>query len=487
MIFRPGFVHGRPRGASRPCWYVDSANGDDANSGRSPASALRSIGAAQARLSAGDTLALARGSHWREQLTIPAEGIEVEAYGAGDKPLLDASDVIDPAAWTKTPGFEDVYEAVLPVLQMGTQTFPGLWEDGVWLGYRTSTAAVDAEAGTYFPAGLGGEPASPMTVYIHTSDGSDPRTNGRRYEYSRREAGLKSRFPVKVSGVHTRRNCATPGSLIVGPNSHVEDCLASDGTFHNVYACGGCYLKNVEARNAYHYDSLAMFVFFDDAAAGEDITLEDCWAHMDSIPGPIAQSPLGFYGHSAAGIYGTITYRRCRTTGLNSGLSAGNAARCVLDGCTVEGAQWPYSVNCAESEVTGCSAVGGPISRVLSTNNGTGLNITVRNFALVDSPEVGCEGFFAPGPDVSLDISDSTFGPIAWSASAARAKLRCHRMTFRGTYYYYMDVAPVDAFEVESDYNHFDANGNGLFRWRGVEYTLGAWRAATGQDIHSEA
>jgi hypothetical protein len=471
----------------RPHWYVDSANGNDSNSGTAPGSALRSIGAAAARLRPGDTLALACGSQWREQLDIPADGIEVIAYGSGPKPLLDCSDAIDPSAWTKTPGYTNVYQATLPVLQMGQQTFPGLWENDVWLAYRTGAAAVDSTPGSYCPAGLGGNPPNPMTFYIHTSDGSDPRTNGKRYEYSRREAGLKSQFSTTVNGIHTRRNCGTPGSLVVGRYSRVENCLASEGTYHSVYARAGCYLKNVECRNAYHFDTLAMFVFYDDVAAGEDITLEDCWAHVDSMPGPIAQSPGGFYGHSGSGTYGTITYRRCRSTGLNSGFSVGNAARCVLDQCEVDGAQWPYAVNCADSTLTGCSANGGAMSRVLMTNGGSGLNITVRNFSVINPPAPGFLGFYAMNPDVTLDIADSTFGPIAWSAGALRPGLKCSDVTFEGTFYYYIDLLSADAQEVESDYNHFDANGNGLFRWRGTEYTYAGWRNATGQDLHSTA
>ncbi len=85
-------------------YYIDSAAGSDANSGRSPAAPLADVTSIP-KLSGGQTVCLKSGSFWQEDLFIGVPGanvnnITVKSYGAGPLPTLDASDVIPSSAWT---------------------------------------------------------------------------------------------------------------------------------------------------------------------------------------------------------------------------------------------------------------------------------------------------------------------------------------------------------------------------------------------------
>jgi hypothetical protein len=84
-------------GAAFPTtYYVDSARGDDAALGTSPASAWRSIEKVNnARLLPGDRVLLRSGSRWSGQLTIRSSGaagkpLVIDRYGRGPLPRIDA-------------------------------------------------------------------------------------------------------------------------------------------------------------------------------------------------------------------------------------------------------------------------------------------------------------------------------------------------------------------------------------------------------------
>jgi hypothetical protein len=75
-------------------YYVDSRTGNDANSGRTPGDAWRSLArAANARLHGGDQLLLSRGSSWQGDFHLAAGGtassaLVVGSYGQGPPPLI---------------------------------------------------------------------------------------------------------------------------------------------------------------------------------------------------------------------------------------------------------------------------------------------------------------------------------------------------------------------------------------------------------------
>jgi len=91
-------------------YYVDSLKGDDANPGTTPDSPWRSLAKVNSfKFAPGDILLLRRGSLWREQLIFPSSGsadapIAIDAYGEGERPLINGADLVDAASWTQNPG-----------------------------------------------------------------------------------------------------------------------------------------------------------------------------------------------------------------------------------------------------------------------------------------------------------------------------------------------------------------------------------------------
>lgn len=81
--------------------YVDSVNGSDANSGKTPALAKQTLSAIT--WTQGLRVGLARGSVFREMVTMSSGGCVLGAYGSGAKPVLIGSTAIT-SGWTNVSG-----------------------------------------------------------------------------------------------------------------------------------------------------------------------------------------------------------------------------------------------------------------------------------------------------------------------------------------------------------------------------------------------
>lgn len=95
-----------PHSGGVATYYVDAAQGDDGNEGRSEAAAWKSLGRMlQAPLLPGSTVLLRRGGVWRESLNLTSSGdsaapITIGAYGEGEPPSVRGSDAYtSPADW----------------------------------------------------------------------------------------------------------------------------------------------------------------------------------------------------------------------------------------------------------------------------------------------------------------------------------------------------------------------------------------------------
>src|SRR5262249_10913068 len=102
-------------------YYVDPA-GSDNDAGTSEAAAWKTLGRVnRASFAPGDRVLLKRGGVWREQLNLPSSGqpgqpILVDAYGAGDAPVISGADLVPVAAW-KACGACQRYVWAAPVAQ----------------------------------------------------------------------------------------------------------------------------------------------------------------------------------------------------------------------------------------------------------------------------------------------------------------------------------------------------------------------------------
>lgn len=473
-----------------PMYYIDAVGGSDSNSGLLITAPFKTLGALPGSLVADTEINLKRGSHWREQLTLTADNVTVQAYGAGAAPLLDCSDVISPAAWSKTGGRTYVYEATVP-LDTVANGWVRAWEDDAHLVRATSVANCDATTGSYFPSADAG---ASITLYIHATDGGNPASNGKVYEYSARQAGIMARTAtnLNLNGLATRRNYHNDGSIIVGPFAQVYNCTASEGSKHNVLCERGSYLYNVLADNSYYGGQpSSMFVYNTDTANGEDVTFVNCTAQNDAL----VADALGFYGHSnSGGNFGTVLFQDCVAS--NCGLALDGAYTdifrvdgLITTGCTL--ALRPSGVDVGLWDIGGIAHVGGggapdnnPVIRLETV-----ATVDLHDCTITPAEATNNTIYVAAAGDFT--IRDSTFhctDAVGWpilmqcTAGAAGAVLDFQGNTFIGykAWLYYLPAAVT----VTSDYNTFDSAADN-FHLNGTTYnSLAAWQAA-GYDANS--
>ncbi len=479
MIAGIGTLTGRR--APGPKWYVDSVAGNDANSGRFAGAALRTVGAVLPRIAAGDSVGLARGSHWREQFTVPADRVQVLAYGAGNPPLLDCSDAIPSQAWGKTPGQTAVYQcSVTHDVALG-KTFIGCWENAALLQWKTSVADVDSAPGSYTLSDTSASPASPVTLYVHALDHSNPAANGGTYEYSSRGSGLSAsgRTGCQIRGIQTCRNLHNDGSLVLGPFNTASDCVASDGQYHNVFVSQGCRLTNVVASGAYHPVAMGLFIW-DPVANGEDLYFESCQALLASYrPGMGG----GFGGHGT-GALGTVTFKNCTAQNCDIGFGAGLATTVVVDGCATLGA-CSYNVLADSAAttsltVTNCTFANTANRAISSIANHCAL--TIAN-VVAASANGACGVFVNGASNVTLSIADSTWtGFQLLSADAAPGLdftfLRNSVPSGAG-YLFWINPVPT---AIDTDYNQVYSGAH--VQWGPNNIAWPQYLAVSGQEAH---
>ena len=477
MIASVGVFYGhRARG---PKWYVDAVAGNDSNSGRSAGAAFRTIAAVLPQIGAGDSVGLARGSQWREQFTVPADGVQVVAYGAGNPPLLDCSDAIGSQAWSKTSGQTAVYQcSVTHDVAIG-KTFIGCWENGTRLAWKTSVADVDATPGSYTLSDTSYSPASPVTLYVHASDGSNPASSGRLYEYSRRQFGLyaSGRTGCVISGIQTRRNMHNDGSLILGPSNTVNNCLTTDGQYHSVFVSPGCHLTNVVASGAYHPAAIGMFIW-NPAANGENLTFESCQALLPTYTPGIGG---GFGGHGT-GALGTITYSNCVVQNCDEAFEGTLGQNLNIQNCQITG-QCGTGVNvytAAQVSITNLSAAS--ISQRLVSSIPSGAAVTA--VGLTAASANGACGFYLNGSsNVTLTITDSNLAGFqllsADSAPGFWFTFLRNQVPSGGHNIFWMNPAPAS---IDTDYNQIYSGA--FVQWGSNNITWNQYIAVSGQEPH---
>jgi hypothetical protein len=309
-------------------WYVDSVNGNNGNSGQYPNQAFATIAyLLQQSIAAGSYIYLARGSKWREMISGLPVGTIVAAYGAGPRPVLDASDVASNGSFTKTGGRTNVY-------QIGwTLSFTPnagdrhcVWENGVRLVRVADVATCDSTPGSFvapIPPTTG-----PDTVYVHASDNSSVIANGKTYEMAKRSAAIVGAVGGSIISVHGRRNAGKNGSII--SYNYAKDVIAEDGGNHNIWVEGlaeDCI--GWRAEPAANYGGATMFISFPSTSDQRGVVYRRCRAY-----GNDPANSLGFYNHTNAGVWGKVIYEDCHAEGFTQGFGGGNVGTFVLRGCT---------------------------------------------------------------------------------------------------------------------------------------------------------
>jgi parallel beta-helix repeat protein len=99
-------------------YYVDATLGNDANTGLSEATAWKTIAKVNvSTFNPGDQVLFRKGQTWREELIVPSSGtsgqpITFGAYGSGEKPIINGSDLLSSSGWAQYTG--NIWRKTLP-------------------------------------------------------------------------------------------------------------------------------------------------------------------------------------------------------------------------------------------------------------------------------------------------------------------------------------------------------------------------------------
>lgn len=473
------------QGAAEPYpgydWYVDSAAGNDANSGAHSYAAFATLAAVMAVAQAGDRIGWKKGSLWREMFVPPANNIVVEAYGAiGAKPIAAADDVIANASFTKTAGRTNVYQATVPIDYADTTIYVNAFENDAFLTRAADLATCDSTPGTYFPSA---ENTSPITLYIHPAGSGNPITNGKTYEYTRRWAGVHAyeRSGCTFTGIRTRRNLMRNGSLVLGVNNAATDCDAWEGNYHNVFARAGCSMTRVHAYDSHMPGFIAtLFVHFEDGVAG-DVSYDQCVAEM-----PVYNDSVwGFFGHAVNATWGDVLYTECGTINCERGICPENATTLTIQGGDDTGGKYPiWNYNPALVVNDRTTRDLQPNAHAISCHSGT-VSVSLDGNDL-ESPTLGV---YINTPNVELTAINNTYADPGDGGGSSAVVLNSTTTYYsRGNVFLTKGFAYIQfvagATVIDSDLNAYHDSAAGRF-WNGSTNLTSAEWVALGYDLNA--
>lgn len=479
-------------------YYVDSVNGSDSNNGLSPSQAFATLTHLQL-VDSGQPKnhwRLVGGSHFKETLTPLQSGIVIDSYGSGLMPILDCSDVALNSTFSLSPGQSFTYQSTVTVAEPGVSSFISVWENNVRLVQASSIANCDATPGSYFSSSQN-VVTSPTTLYVHASDSSNVITNGKLYEFSSRQTGISNNggIPYVANGIEGRRNLGYGGSLRLSAGGSLYNCIARDGTVHNIFIQENCVLENVSAIGcAAGGLDITMFIWYMDNPSGGPIYFTNCVADPLSF---INNNVGGFGGHAGAGSFGEISFDSCTANNFPLAFSGGPPVLSLIN-CT--------ALNC--TQVVACNSggitniVGGTFSSthsgavaMIALEAGSDAVINISGGAVFDAGatagvnSAAVLNILSSAVGVSLSIQNCTlqnyiYG-VRWNDSGSFTCLN-NSMTASGGGVQHIGFVGVVATQLNSDFNTFSGGDSTMFQYdTSGAISLTAWRTITGQDTHS--
>ncbi len=110
---------------TRTIYYVKNS-GNDSLDGLSDGNAWKTLSKVETSAGTDSIILLNRGDIWKEEFTIPANGMEINAYGTGNKPIISGAETVT-SSWNIHPTLSNVYQASY------TGDVDNLLHDNSWL------------------------------------------------------------------------------------------------------------------------------------------------------------------------------------------------------------------------------------------------------------------------------------------------------------------------------------------------------------------
>ena len=235
------------RVASLDEWvYVDKDAGDDSNDGLSEGAALQTLGAIPIRDGMRVRLVASSAAHWREEvdwsmyndLTLEGWG-DIVTYGL---PKIDGTDVVTGSYDTSADrgdGLTDAYSVSWThSITIGARNFtPCVFEGGEMLQFATSASNCNATPGTFWhdmPV-----TGAPVVIYIHPKGSTNPNSDGKLYEITKRHEVIRVGDRCKVSWVHAHAAGNTLGSIVHGHDCVIERYVVTGNPLHSINGGSG--------------------------------------------------------------------------------------------------------------------------------------------------------------------------------------------------------------------------------------------------------
>jgi hypothetical protein len=509
-------------------------NGNDTNNGTNANTAWQHLATVPTYVPNGSSICLRRGSVFTDSGLIigiigdaggpngngRVDNLIVKDYGPANlpMPLIDNTGVIAPGAWTAVvDGNNNLYKATVTgsggvqassfVNVFECKTAPctptGAGGNDTFLSFKTSEADANSTLGSFWingqTASKGPANMSSYTIYMRSSDDTNPGSNGYTYTYSKSHNGIITHGSNhNISNIAVKKSDGNGGGFyneLSGGNATYNNIESNQMGKHNMICGGGCTVNNSTFIDEYYPGSGNMFVAFDGIGSGLPITLNN----NTFLNGVLAA------GNSVAAIYGHVgSGALFSNLSINGGLIAG------VNGASFSGA----SMGSAESTISGltCNNVRGCIgaySTTSVTNTQDYSTTPSANFlstysspvAVTISSSSACENIqynhsaVGAGSGNSVIVASSTFyflgiANYGIGFGGAGGSLNLRNTIFDSSQSgnnFVFDGSAISTAPYTGDYNSF-VSPNVVFGWiNNVSYSgLSAWQSAVfPQDAHS--
>lgn len=321
--------------------WVDSVNGNDANTGVSKAQAKQTLGAMLAIVQAGETVGVVGGSQWFEELDFGVlDEITCVWDGTGAPPIINGFDS-HPSGWVNDLVLTNLWYKDIAHTGVGAARQTVL-RNGELMTRKLSAASANASgSGSYFSANA----ATASTIRVYINVGGNPNTDGATYEVCSRGYGVFAGGDnFRIEGIVARGAMDNVGPITMqGIGGIARRCVMAFGTKHNSVFGGGlledCVLYDNDAPSTSEPASILATAFRNDAT-GVDVTMRRVLMYTRH------EGTSGFYAHTIndpADRFNSIALDQCIVNIAGAGAGPG-----------FEGGPLTYTIDkcCAYGNVT---------------------------------------------------------------------------------------------------------------------------------------
>lgn len=379
-------------------YYVDSVNGNDENDGATPSTAYATL--IQTETAAlffgnGVRIGLARGSEWREELDLNTlDGVTVAGYGSGKLPIIRGDDVLESGDFTNDVTHTNTWKVSWTPSDNVPGVSPNVFVDDVRLARAASAADCNSTPGSYYSNNSYTADVA-QDVYIHPPDSTNPTSDGKTYEITRRDYALDVGGNCRIANIRATRAGSYQGNIVAGLNAYISGCVSQDGSKHCIYVESGIVEDTYMVFGDDWFDvwggtTQIPAQTYTAQGSGHIMVWRRCV--ILNNPDTVNSNTGGFYTHGVeTDAYAAVTHEDCQVYYAYRGFSCSDTAQITVRRCLgYEVASFTGRVSarevtdylCEDSEVfrQGLASVPSLDARVLQKSRGS---VTVRRMRAV--------------------------------------------------------------------------------------------------------